>query len=85
MVKEDDFELIAGSPTVYMKTSVEGRVVGMNFCGTCGSNLFGTTELGMVSVAAGSLDDPTKFNPSKKVFTESAAHWARIPEYLEEM
>lgn len=53
---------------IVLKTSVEDRAVGMDFCGTCGSNLFATTELGIVSVAAGGLDDPKQFNPSKKVF-----------------
>lgn len=85
MVKTAEFELITGTPTVYNKTSIEGRSVGMNFCGTCGSKLFGTTEFGIVSVAASSLDDPSIFKPTKKVFTDNAPHWVRIPEYLEEM
>jgi hypothetical protein len=34
----------------------------------------------LVSVAAGSLDDPTLFKPSQAVFTEQAPPWARIPD-----
>jgi hypothetical protein len=85
MVSKSDFRLVAGKPQVHTKTSKEGRRVHRHFCGVCGSNLWGVTELGLVSVAAGSLDDPSAFKPTRKVFTSGAPHWARIPEGLEEM
>lgn len=85
MVKIPEFRLLKGSPTVYEKTSKEGRVVKQHFCGKCGSSLWGETEFGLMSVGAGSLDDTSVFNPTKKVFVDDAPHWARIPEELEEM
>lgn len=85
MVKETDFCVIKGSPSVYKRVSKEGRVVKQNFCGNCGSTLWGETEFGLVSVGAGSLDDPAVFSPTKKVFLSGAPHWARVPSDLQEM
>jgi len=83
MIKQDDFEVTRGVPTCHEKTSRENRKVVRNFCGTCGTNIWGKTSFGLISVAAGTLDDPGLFNPSKSVFTEDAPHWARIPENIE--
>ncbi|MEH6633496.1 MAG: GFA family protein [Halopseudomonas aestusnigri] len=85
MVKNADFRVTSGTPNVHQKISKEGRTVHRNFCGVCGSNLWGETEFGLTSVAAGTLDDPNLFQPSKKVFTSNTPHWARIPDYLDEM
>ncbi|MBX2879653.1 MAG: GFA family protein [Granulosicoccus sp.] len=85
MVKNGDFALVKGSPSIHKKTSKEGRIVERHFCGTCGSNLWGVTEFGLTSVSAGTLDDTSVFKPSKKVFVHDAPAWARIPDYLEEM
>ena len=85
MVNEPDFKLTKGSPFTHDKLSTQGRTVKRHFCGTCGSNLWGQTEFGLISVAAGSLDDPSLFKPTKKVFTHDAPSWARIPEWLEDM
>ena len=85
MINESDFSLILGTPFQHKKISKEHRTVVRNFCGTCGSNLWGKTEFGLISVAAGSLDDPSLFKPTKKVFVQDAPEWARIPEHLDEM
>ncbi|MFK8034748.1 MAG: GFA family protein [Hyphomicrobiales bacterium] len=85
MVKSEEFHLLEGTPSTFQKTSKEGRIVTKYFCGTCGSNLWGVTSFGLTSVAVGSLDDPNQFHPNKKVFTQNAPNWARIPDELEEM
>ena len=85
MVKEKDFSVTKGKPISHTRSGQKGRSVHRHFCGECGSNLFGVTELGLISVAAGSLDNPAIFQPTKKVFVSDAPHWANIPEYLEEM
>lgn len=85
MVKEADFRLVSGQPQVHSTTSKEGRQVHRHFCGACGSNLYGITEFGLISIAAGSLDNPGLFKPTKKVFASDAPHWARIPDHLEDM
>ena len=39
----------------------------------------GATEVGLTSVAAGSLDDPELFQPDRAVFLHEAPTWARVP------
>lgn len=85
MVNDGDFRHISGTPTVHTRSSAAGRQVHRHFCGSCGSNLWGQTELGLISVAAGTLDDPSHFKPTKKVFVDDAPPWARIPDHLEIM
>lgn len=85
MVKNSNFKITKGSPSVHEKTSKEGRVVRRNFCGNCGSNLWGVTEFGLTSVSAGTLDDTSNFKPSKKVFVHDAPAWARVPDHLVDM
>ena len=85
MVNESEFEIIQGEPATHDKVSTQGRTVKRHFCGNCGSNLWGKTQFGLISVAAGSLDDHSLFKPTKKVFTRDAPHWARVPDELEEM
>jgi len=81
MVKDENFRCVAGSPRTHNKLSKEGRSVIRNFCGTCGSSIWGETELGITSVAAGSLDDPSLFNPTLNVFEDQAPPWARVPSH----
>ena len=85
MVDQADFRVVSGDPKVHRKVSKEGRTVKRNFCAECGSNLWGATEFGLISVAAGTLDNPNLFKPTKKTFVDDAPHWARVPEEVEEM
>ena len=82
MVKDEAFRIEQGSPSIYERSSEAGRTVKLHFCGRCGSNLWGATELGLTSVAAGSLDDPNLFHPDRTVFVEQAPDWARVPDGL---
>jgi len=83
MVANEHFSLQQGQPSVHRKTSAQNRTVERHFCGTCGTNLWGQTELGLVSIAAGTLDDPSVFQPNKSAFVEDAPTWARVPSHLE--
>lgn len=83
MVEEAYFEQLCGETTSHSRGAKSGRTVIRHFCSTCGSNLWGQTELGLVSVAAGTLDDPDAFEPTKAVFVADAPSWASIPDGLE--
>ena len=85
MVREENFCLLDGAPSTHTKTARSGRNVVRHFCGDCGSNLWGHTELGLISVAAGTLDDPEAFRPLKVAFVDDAPSWARIPSGLERL
>ena len=83
MVAEDHFVHVSGETTPHTRGSKSGRTIERHFCPTCGSNLWGATQLGLVSVAAGTLDDPDAFEPTKAVFVSQAPRWARIPNGVE--
>ncbi|NOD37146.1 MULTISPECIES: GFA family protein [unclassified Ruegeria] len=85
MIKSENLQLLKGKPRTFEKTSKEGRPVIKHFCGTCGSGLWGVTAFGLTSIAAGTLDEPNNFSPSKKVFAKDAPNWARVPHHLEDM
>ena len=57
-----------------------------NFCADCGSLLFGTPEVApeMVTIYAGSLDDPESFQPTDAFFTAQRPSWARLQGPLTE-
>ncbi|WP_206858243.1 GFA family protein [Lysobacter changpingensis] len=57
-----------------------------NFCTQCGSLLFGTPQSapGFVTIYAGSLDDPTLFEPREALFVGQRPPWARLAMQLVE-
>lgn len=61
-------------------TGGSGQMAVRNFCGECGSMLFGTPEsaAGMVTIYAGSLDDPEGFMPTDALFAPQRPAWARL-------
>lgn len=83
MVKNEHFAPVSGKPSTYSRNSAAGRTVVRHFCADCGTNVWGQTELGLVSIVAGTLDQPDYFTPTKAVFTSQAPSWARIPDHLE--
>jgi len=85
MVRNKNFALTKGNPTAHDKLSKEGETVTRYFCPTCGTNLWGETVFGLISVAAGTLDDKSQFQPTKKAFAHDAPAWARVPDGLEDI
>ncbi len=57
-----------------------GQTAVRNFCAECGSKLFGTPESapGMVTIYAGSLDEPGAFAPTDALFTRDRPSWATL-------
>jgi hypothetical protein len=51
-----------------------------HFCPICGSLVFGEPEaaVGMVSVYAGTLDDPSVFEPQATIYTRSRPAWDHV-------
>ncbi|MHB1737525.1 MAG: GFA family protein [Acidithiobacillus sp.] len=68
---------ISGEAKYYESTADSSKKVSRGFCPKCGSQLFAKSEryLGLIGLRAGTLDDPSLFNPSVDIFTSSAAHW----------
>ena len=45
------------------------------FCGVCGSRLFWDRERPTISIAAGSVDEPTGLTTGRHIYLESAGDW----------
>ena len=66
-----------GTPRRYTRTAASGYATTRLFCGDCGSPVFGFPGSApeLVTIRAGSLDDPSVFEPAIDVFTDSAQPW----------
>jgi hypothetical protein len=72
-------------PVKYHEARAEsGNTLSRGFCPECGARLFGKTsampELAMI--AAGSLDDPSQYQPTMDIFTGSAQPWDHMDPAL---
>ena len=71
----------SGSPRQHRSLSARGTEAVRNFCGECGSLVFG----GIVgldtahTIYAGTLDDPTNFVPAIGIFGRDRPAWVAIP------
>ena len=75
---------VSGELRDYLLTADSGNVMHRRFCPTCGTHLFSASEARpqLVSVRAGTLDDPEIARPSLTIWTASAPSWACIDERL---
>jgi hypothetical protein len=71
------FKITQGRPKYFDLTADSGRTTRRAFCADSGSPLFGKPGIGpdVVTIRAGSLDDPSAFRPSQDIFTASAQPW----------
>lgn len=68
---------ITGNVKYHDSKADSGNTLSRGFCPECGSRLFGKTS-GMPDLAmitAGSLDDPTQYEPQMDIYTSSAQPW----------
>jgi hypothetical protein len=75
---------LTGSPRFYESTADSGNLVGRGFCPTCGSSVVSRSSgmPGMIAITAGSLDDPSLFEPQFVVYTSRGHAWDRIDPAL---
>lgn len=68
---EDDIVITQGTPKEYQHKSDAGNTMTKQFCGDCGSQLFGigSGSPGVKHVKAGTLDDVGDMRPAINVFT----------------
>jgi hypothetical protein len=71
------FMVTRGSPRYFDVRADSGHTTRRAFCGQCGSPLFGEpgSRMDMVTIRAGSLDDPSGFRPTMDIYTASAQPW----------
>ena len=80
----DKLRVVSGEVKSYTSIADSGRKITRQFCPKCGSPLFTRAEKcpDLVSIKAGSLDQPELVKPSCQTWTERAVPWAYIDENL---
>lgn len=67
---------IAGEVKYYEVIGDSGATVERGFCPNCGSRLFSRrTNPKLMGIMAGSLDNPSEFQPGMDLYTASAQPW----------
>ncbi len=76
-VARSAFAVTRGTPRTYEVTADSGSATRRAFCGDCGSPLFGLpgSAPDLVTVRAGSLDDPSGFRPARDIYVSRAQPW----------
>jgi len=82
MFTDSTFQLTRGQASSFETSAQSGRKVLRHFCPDCSTMIYGQTEMGLVSVCAGTLDDTSLFKPTMAVFTEDAPAHADVPREL---
>lgn len=74
----------SGQPRQYTSRAANGNDAVRNFCAICGGLVFGGTigKDSEFTIYAGSLDDPSAFQPRIAIFTRDRPAWAVIPPGL---
>ncbi len=75
---------VTGAVTDFPSTAESGNSMHREFCPTCGTPMFSSTEARphLVFIRAGTLDDPNIVTPSATIWVKSAPQWACINETL---
>lgn len=83
-VPSSAFAVTQGSPSYFDVTADSGYLTRRAFCGECGSPLFGEpgSSPEMVTIRAGSLDDPGLFRPTQNIFVVRAQPWDHMDPAL---
>lgn len=76
-VAERALTILRGKPSSYRNTAASGAERTRQFCANCGTPLFAydANYPEVVTVKAGSLDDPSWFKPEAEFWTASAPPW----------
>jgi hypothetical protein len=75
---------VQGALSFYDQTADDGSTVSRGFCQLCGSPVLGKTtgHPDILLIAAGSLDDPSIFEPEKIVWSCSKQPWDFVDPQL---
>jgi hypothetical protein len=76
--KREDFHILTGEPTIYVKTAESGAKRLQAFCGRCGSPIYATdandAEAGY-AVRTGTVRQRDRLVPTRQIWTRSAQGW----------
>ncbi|MFE8072582.1 GFA family protein [Marinobacteraceae bacterium S3BR75-40.1] len=78
---------INGALSYFESVGGSGKKIRRGFCPTCGAQMIGDVELvqSLLSIRAGTLDDPSHYRPGADIFCSQAAPWdcmdAALPKF----
>lgn len=79
---EDQFRMLAGTPSIYVKTAASGNRRQQAFCGTCGSAIYATDDMPrgprVIGLRVGALAQRQQLIPRRQFWCQSALPW--LPE-----
>lgn len=76
-VASDDFRMLSGEPTIYIKTTDRGAKTAQAFCPRCGSQIY-ATPVGnptFFAVRVGTVTQRQELVPKWQIWTRSQLHW----------
>jgi hypothetical protein len=81
------FRVTRGEPRGFTVTADSGQPTARFFCAECGSPLFGRPGVApdMVTIRAGSLDEPGAFQPTENLYVSRAQPWDRLDPALRQV
>ena len=75
---------VTGEVRTFSVTADSGKQANRQFCPICGSQIF-AADGATPDIFAGTLDDPSQFNPNAAIYVRSRPHWDmpgfRLQEY----
>jgi hypothetical protein len=85
IVRDSDFEIVAGSVKRFSRAADSGRTVECAFCPECGTRILHLPEFapGIVNVKAGTLDDASDLRPAVEVFAKRKPGWLSVADLKE--
>ena len=80
-----EISVIEGKTSVFRSAGGSGAMVERHFCGNCGAHLFGQggAYADTLRIKAGSLDNPSLFQPMAQLWTSSAQSWHHLNPNLQ--
>ena len=81
--EEGTFKLLAGEPTIYVKTADSGTKRAQAFCPRCGTPIYATSVgagAKIYSIRTGSLRQRDRFVPRRQIWFRSRQRW--LPELV---
>ena len=75
----DQFRLLSGNPTIYIKTADSGAKRAHGFCPKCGAPIYATAleRPAPYALRIGALDQRAELKPRRRIWCDSAIAWSQ--------
>ena len=79
-VAREDFELLSGDLTAYVKVAESGNPRAMSFCGRCTAMVHtgNTDDTGLLSLRLGGCEQKHELSPHFQIWCQSSMDWVEV-------